>query len=81
MIAYAEVSADGTVRPSGSLGIATASIRKPPTTVGLYCFTGLPAGTANVAVTVTSSLSATLQDRLAQATVANSGGFPTGCEG
>lgn len=77
--AYAEVNADGTVRASGSLGIATAGVRKPPATVGLYCFTRLPAGTVNVAVTVTS-LAPTAQDSLAQALVANSGGFPNGCQ-
>ncbi len=77
--AYAEVNADGTVRSSGSLGIATANVRKPPATVGVYCFTGLPAGTVNVAATVTSTVVAAEQDRLAQALVATAGGFPSGC--
>jgi hypothetical protein len=77
--AYAEVNADGTVRSSGSLGIATANVRKPPATVGIYCFTGLPAGTVNVAATVLSTTIATEQDRLAQALVATAGGFPSGC--
>jgi hypothetical protein len=74
--AYANVLADGTVNAAGSLNIVTADVRKPPATVGTYCFTGLPAGTVN-AVAATAVWPG--NDRLAQTRVAASGGFPGGC--
>jgi hypothetical protein len=77
--AYAEVNADGTVRSSGSMEIAAADVRKPPATVGIYCLT-LPVRAVNVAATVKSSTVFIRHDRIAQAMVAFSGGFPGGCE-
>lgn len=46
------MNADGTVDATSSLGIVTADLRKPAGTVGIYCFTGLPAGTVNAIATV-----------------------------